>query len=100
MPAASKVVKLPTRKAAAPKPAARRAPAKKAQTRTLAQAQHAHRDKTEGFAVGLSKAHYWWLTATADALGTSRQAVLTNILNRLVQRATLGGTKARRKAAA
>lgn len=53
--------------------------------------------KSSGFAVGVSKAHYDWITATAGALGVSRQAVMTGILNRLVQRATLGSHRKGRR---
>jgi hypothetical protein len=52
--------------------------------------------KSSGFAVGVSKVHYDWITATAAAVGVSRQKLLDGIVGRLVARASLNTPRTRR----
>lgn len=94
MAAGSKVAKLPVKRVRpAPKPvrtAPRKAAAKSSRATVAPQ-------KTSGFAVGLSPLHYAWVTATAEAIGKSRQSVMDGIINKLLSRATLGTTSRRRR---
>jgi hypothetical protein len=96
MATGSNVKALPVKRVRpAAKPAARKAAAKKPRVKKVARAP-AKAVKASGYAVGVSKLHYDWITATAEALGKSRQAVADGIIAQLLQRATLGSQ--RRKA--
>lgn len=93
MATGSKVSKLPVRRVRpAPQPA-RKAPRRKAAAKKITAGAKAQAVKTSGFAVGVSKQHYDWITATAEALGKSRQAVADGIISQLLHRATLGSQK-------
>lgn len=68
-------------------------PIKRAPLRRRPIAKKAAPAKASGFAVGLSKAHYNFITATAASLGMSRQALMGVVVSKLVYRASLGGRR-------
>jgi hypothetical protein len=50
-------------------------------TKSLAEAEQAHREKTGGFSGGLSEGNYWWTKAEADTRGMSHQAFMNHIVD-------------------
>lgn len=95
MPKPSLKVITSARKRVQPAAKPARAPRKTAAKTT--RAAKAPPQKTSGFAVGVSPLNYAWVTATAEAIGKSRQAVMDSIINKLLSRATLGTTSRRRR---